>query len=108
MTWYVLYDKNKNILMKTKDKSIHPNLVEINEEPETGWDGKIYEKGKVPEKPESVYAKERIFSLKNELTGMDYKQFKYLRGELSNDEWLIVKNEIQKRTAEINRLEKLL
>ena len=49
-----------------------------------------------------------IARLKAELSALDYKQFKHLRGELSADEWIAVKAEIQSRTARINELETML
>lgn len=42
--WYVLYDEDRNIIMKTRDIEIHPDLVEIDKEPELGNDGRLYEK----------------------------------------------------------------
>lgn len=62
----------------------------------------------VPEPTEQKKAQERIAILKTEIDAVDYKQFKYLRGELSAEEWEEVKAYIQARTAEINELEKLL
>ena len=53
----------------------------------------------------SKQAQERIAVLKAEIAAVDYKQFKYLRGELSAEEWEEVKAYIQVRTAEINELE---
>lgn len=50
-------------------------------------------------------AQERIAVLKAEIAAVDYKQFKYLRGELTAEEWEEVKAYIQARTAEINELE---
>ena len=50
-------------------------------------------------------AQTRIAALKTEITSVDYKQFKYLRGELTAEEWEEVKAYIQARTAEINELE---
>lgn len=47
----------------------------------------------------------RIAELKAEIAAVDYKQFKYLRGELTAEEWEEVKAYIQIRTAEINDLE---
>lgn len=47
----------------------------------------------------------RIAELKAEIAAVDYKQFKYLRGELTAEEWEEVKAYIQTRTAEINDLE---
>lgn len=41
--WYVLYDEDHNIIMKTRDIEIHPDLVEIDKEPELGNDGRLYE-----------------------------------------------------------------
>lgn len=38
----------------------------------------------------------------------DYKQFKYLRGEIDAAEWETVKAEIQSRTAQINELETII
>ena len=53
----------------------------------------------------SKQAQERIAVLKAEIAAVDYKQFKYLRGELTAEEWEEVKAYIQVRTAEINELE---
>lgn len=59
----------------------------------------------VPEPTEQEKAQARIAVLKAEITAVDYKQFKYLRGELTAEEWEEVKAYIQTRTAEINELE---
>lgn len=53
-------------------------------------------------------AQERIAVLKAEIAAVDYKQFKYLRGELTAEEWEEVKAYIQARTAEINELESVV
>ena len=53
----------------------------------------------------SKQAQERIAVLKAEIASVDYKQFKYLRGELTAEEWEEVKTYIQVRTAEIKELE---
>lgn len=53
-------------------------------------------------------AQERIAVLKAEIASVDYKQFKYLRGELTAEEWEEVKAYIQVRTAEINELESIV
>ena len=39
MTWYVLYGKNGEILMKTQDKTLNKNLIEVPVEPVLNWDG---------------------------------------------------------------------
>lgn len=62
----------------------------------------------VPEPTEYEKAQTRIAVLKAEINAVDYKQFKYLRGELTAEEWGEVKAYIQARTAEINELEKVL
>lgn len=62
----------------------------------------------IPQPTEYEKAQERIAVLKAEIASVDYKQFKYLRGELSPEEWEEVKAYIQVRTTEINELEKLL
>lgn len=59
----------------------------------------------IPEPTEYEKAQERIAVLKAEIASVDYKQFKYLRGELTAEEWEEVKAYIQARTAEINELE---
>ena len=59
----------------------------------------------IPEPTEYEKAQERIAVLKAEIASVDYKQFKYLRGELTDEEWTEVKAYIQARTAEINELE---
>ena len=59
----------------------------------------------VPEPTEYEKAQARIAVLKAEIASVDYKQFKYLRGELTAEEWEEVKAYIQARTAEINELE---
>lgn len=61
----------------------------------------------IPEPTEYEKAQERIATLKAEIAVVDYKQFKYLRGELTPEEWEEVKAYIQARTAEINELEKI-
>lgn len=61
-----------------------------------------------PEPTEYEKVQERIAILKAEIDKVDYKQFKYLRGELTAEEWEEVKTYIQARTAEINKLEKVL
>lgn len=50
----------------------------------------------------------RISQLKQEIGEMDYKQFKYIRGEYTEEEWEAIKADIQIRTAEINKLEEEL
>ena len=62
----------------------------------------------IPEPTEEEKAQARIAVLKAEIASVDYKQFKYLRGELTAEEWEEVKAYIQTRTAEINRLEETL
>lgn len=59
----------------------------------------------IPEPTEYEKAQGRIAVLKAEIASVDYKQFKYLRGELTTEEWEEVKAYIQARTAEINELE---
>ena len=59
----------------------------------------------IPEPTEYEKAQARIAVLKAEIASVDYKQFKYLRGELTTEEWEEVKAYIQERTAEINELE---
>jgi len=59
----------------------------------------------IPEPTEYEKAQERIAVLKAEIAAVDYKQFKYLRGELTAEEWEELKAYIQARTAEINELE---
>lgn len=59
----------------------------------------------IPEPTEYEKAQMRIVELKAEIAKIDYKQFKYLRGELTAEEWEEVKAYIQTRTAEINKLE---
>lgn len=59
----------------------------------------------IPEPTEYEKAQARIAVLKAEIDAVDYKQFKYLRGELTAEEWEEVKAYIQVRTAEINELE---
>lgn len=59
----------------------------------------------IPEPTEYEKAQARIAELKAEIAAVDYKQFKYLRGELTPEEWEEVKAYIQARTAEINELE---
>lgn len=78
---------------------------------EQAYNGQWYVKGFAPVKPEPTEyekAQERIAVLKAEIDVVDYKQFKYLRGELTAEEWEEVKTYIQVRTAEINELEKVL
>ena len=59
----------------------------------------------IPEPTEYEKAQARISELKSEIAAVDYKQMKYLRGELTAEEWEEVKAYIQVRTAEINELE---
>lgn len=59
----------------------------------------------IPEPTEYEKAQARIAILKAEIAAVDYKQFKYLRGELTAEEWEELKAYIQARTAEINELE---
>jgi hypothetical protein len=63
---------------------------------------------RIPEPTEYEKAQERIAVLKAEIASVDYKQFKYLRGELTAEEWEEVKAYIQVRTAEINELESVV
>lgn len=75
---------------------------------EQAYNGQWYVKGYAPVQPEPTEyekAQERIAVLKAEIASVDYKQFKYLRGELTAEEWEEVKAYIQARTAEINELE---
>ena len=62
----------------------------------------------IPEPTEYEKAQARIAVLKAEIASVDYKQFKYLRGELTAEEWEEVKAYIQARTAEINELESVV
>ena len=59
----------------------------------------------IPEPTEYEKAQARIAVLKAEIAAVDYKQFKYLRGELTAEEWEELKAYIQARTAGINELE---
>lgn len=59
----------------------------------------------IPEPTEYEKAQARIAVLKAEIAAVDYKQFKYLRGELTAEEWEELKAYIRARTAEINELE---
>ena len=75
---------------------------------EQAYNGQWYVKGFAPVQPEPTEyekAQARIAELKAEIASVDYKQFKYLRGELTAEEWEEVKAYIQARTAEINELE---
>lgn len=75
---------------------------------EQAYNGQWYVKGFAPAQPEPTEyekAQERIAVLKAEIASVDYKQFKYLRGELTAEEWEEVRAYIQARTAEINELE---
>ena len=75
---------------------------------EQAYNGQWYVKGFAPVQPEPTEyekAQARIAVLKAEIASVDYKQFKYLRGELTAEEWEEVKAYIQARTAEINELE---
>ena len=75
---------------------------------EQAYNGQWYVKGFAPVQPEPTEyekAQARIAELKSEIDSVDYKQFKYLRGELTAEEWEEVKAYIQARTAEINELE---
>lgn len=73
------------------------------------WNGTAWEYQEIspvqPEPTEYEKAQARIAVLKAEIASVDYKQFKYLRGELTAEEWEEVKAYIQARTAEINELE---
>lgn len=78
---------------------------------EQAYDGQWYVKGYAPVQPEPTEyekAQARIAVLKAEIARVDYKQFKYLRGELTTEEWEEVKAYIQARTAEINELESVV
>ena len=78
---------------------------------EQAYNGQWYVKGFAPVQPEPTEyekAQERIAVLKAEIASVDYKQFKYLRGELTAEEWEEVKAYIQARTAEINELESVV
>ena len=75
---------------------------------EQAYNGQWYVTGYAPVQPEPTEyekAQARIAELKAEIASVDYKQFKYLRGELTAEEWEEVKAYIQARTAEINELE---
>lgn len=59
------------------------------------------------QKKSLVHAK--IDEIKKDIAeNWDYKQFKYLRGEIDATEWETVKAEIQSRTAQINELETII
>lgn len=75
------------------------------EEIEPEGDTRRYQIVAIPEPTEYEKAQARIAVLKAEIASVDYKQFKYLRGELTPEEWEQVKAYIQTRTAEINELE---
>lgn len=75
------------------------------QEVEQDWRGQWYLAGYAPEKPRAVIIQEEIDHLKTELADMDYKQFKYLRGEFTDEEWEVIKGDIQAKTQKINELE---
>ena len=77
------------------------------EEIEPEGNTRRYQIQAIPEPTEYEKAQARIAVLKVEIASVDYKQFKYLRGELTAEEWEEVKAYIQARTAEINELEKI-
>lgn len=72
---------------------------------EQAWDGFWYLSGYAPQKPREITIREEIDQLKTELAEMDYKQFKYLRGEFTAEEWEVIKADIQAKTKRINELE---
>lgn len=85
---------------------IEIGMTEMEVEP--AYNGQWYVTGYAPVQPEPTEyekAQMRIAELKAEIAAVDYKQFKYLRGELTTEEWEEVKAYIQARTAEINKLE---
>ena len=88
-------------------KSIGMTEMEVKQ----AYNGQWYVKGFAPVQPEPAEyekAQARIAELKAEIASVDYKQFKYLRGELTAEEWEEVKAYIQARTAEINELESVV
>lgn len=51
----------------------------------------------------------KIDEIKKDLAeNWDYKQFKYLRGEIDAAEWEVIKAEIQSYTLQINELESII
>lgn len=90
------------------EETVDEAIVEYAEaDIETACNGEKYLKGYATQPTEYEKAQARISVLKAEIASVDYKQFKYLRGELTAEEWEQTKAYIQARTTEINELEKI-
>ena len=112
----ILTDEN-NIIISWTSYPIDENkpTIEI-QDPDTihlGFDkfidGKLVKDSKNYKKALLLQEKNcRIDALKKKLSESDYKLFKYLEGELSEDEYQKVKADRQSWRAEINQLEEEL
>lgn len=69
-------------------------------------DGQIvFDQEKYQEKQERIAKAERIQELKNYLADTDYKVFKYMDGEISEEDYAVIKQARKDAREEINRLE---
>ena len=87
-------DENPDTIHLGFDKLIDGKLVK---------DSKNYKKALLSQEKHC-----RIDALKKKLSESDYKLFKYLEGELTEDEYLVIKAERQSWRDEINQLEEEL
>lgn len=69
-------------------------------------DGIIYQRWEAPMLDRHKVA-QKIEQLKSELIGQDYKNYKYLQGQLSESEWQEFKQWAQQIRNQINQLELL-
>ena len=95
-------DENKPILEIQDPETIHLGFDKFIE-------GKLVRDSKNYKKALLLHEKScRIDTLKKKLSESDYKLFKYLEGELSEDEYQKVKADRQSWRTEINQLEEEL
>lgn len=62
----------------------------------------------VPAPIQSELYQQELFELQSWMAANDYKQFKYLRGEYTEEEWSSIKSEFQSKAARISELRELL
>ena len=103
---YVLLNSDGSIAASADHK--FPGSVKVDYNVVRGYDGKLYKEDECPTKPESLVKREaaeaEIAELQKWFAENDYKQFKYLRGEYTDEEWAAIKAEFQAKAARISEL----
>ena len=62
----------------------------------------------IPAPTQTDLNRQELAALESWMTANDYKQFKYLRGEYTEEEWSSIKAEFQTKAARISELRELL